>query len=90
MPYQPSSRTQPVPTSHEPPSLATTRLQEPAPEEEQEYGLEFPVVPQATESCQSSNSSQDSPLLDFSQIPGLTLNEEQGFSLELPFVQCKR
>jgi hypothetical protein len=85
MPYQPSSRTQPVLASHEPPSLATIRLQEPAPEEEQDSRLKFTVMLQATESSQSSNASQEDPLLGSNQSPELA-QEEQDSSLEIPVV----
>jgi hypothetical protein len=57
MPYQLASRPQPVQGSHEPPSLAFIRLQEPALEEEQGISLELPIVLQTTQSTSSTSSS---------------------------------
>jgi hypothetical protein len=77
MPYQRASRPQTVLTSHEPLSLISVQLPGQALEEEQAFSLESLVVPQATESSQSSNASHEVPWFTSNHPPKLTLTENE-------------
>jgi hypothetical protein len=91
MSYQLASRPQTSKANHESSSsssLTSIRLLELALEEEQDFSLELPIVPQNSQSRYSSNARQNDPSLVSSssiQLQELALEEEeQEFGLKLP------
>jgi hypothetical protein len=77
MPYQQASRPQTVLTSHELTLLVSNQLPGQAHEEEKDFSLDSLVVPQATESSQSSNASHEHQSHAATHFPKSAQDKEQ-------------